>query len=331
MLGTSEKSAKKNLPSGLTSTSIQMNIIEPLSDTGSGYCIQLANGQGWHIAATIGTRPWVDKLATIMQLDTCNPDGYPKIIFIRKGKDVEKHKEPIRYLGPNMQGDFPGSGWKAHKFAGVQVWHHHDVPDVICEMRHKEDCELDILRMLLALYPIFERAQDSGGLPLHAALIKRDRVGILLAASQNIGKSTCCRRIPRPWQPLCDDEALVVRDNQERYLAHPFPTWSDYLMKRSERTWNIQSHVPLVATLFLEQAEKDELIPIGQGQAAVLMYQSATQVSRRNWVNLSNKEMGFVRKKLFDNACELARTIPAYRLCVSLEGRFWEEIEKVLS
>jgi hypothetical protein len=29
-------------------------------------------------------------------------------------------------------------------------------------------------------------------------------------------------------------------------------------------------------------------------------------------------------------ACELARSIPAFRLRLSLDGRFWEEMERVL-
>jgi hypothetical protein len=33
---------------------------------------------------------------------------------------------------------------------------------------------------------------------------------------------------------------------------------------------------------------------------------------------------------LFNNACELAKAVPAYILRVSLEGRFWEEMEKVI-
>jgi hypothetical protein len=37
------------------------------------------------------------------------------------------------------------------------------------------------------------------------------------------------------------------------------------------------------------------------------------------------------KTKLFENATELAKAVPAFRLQVSLEGRFWEEMEKVLN
>jgi hypothetical protein len=45
---------------------------------------------------------------------------------------------------------------------------------------------------------------------------------------------------------------------------------------------------------------------------------------------MDREEVKSSRLKLFDNACELARKIPAYRLRITKSGRFWEEIEKVL-
>ena len=184
--------------------------------------------------------------------------------------------------------------------------------------------------MLLALYPILERVQDSGGLALHAAVVERQGIGILLAASANTGKSTCCSRLSSPWRPLCDDEALVVQDDKKQYQVHPLPTWSDYFMKRSEQTWNIESHVPLAAIFFLEQAEIDDVVPMGRGQAAVYIAQSAMQVSEPNLSNVDRAEVRAFRKKLFDNSCDLARVIPAFKLQVSLNGRFWEKIEQVV-
>ena len=296
----------------------------------SGYCMRLANGQGWHLIATEGVGSWLEKLASIMQLKTCDGNGYPKLIFSRKEKGEEWLEEPICCLDSNLQEKFPSSDWKIRKSHAIQIWSHCDVPDVFCEIGDEEGHELGILRMLLALHPIFERAQYSGGLPFHAALIERNGIGILLAAPGNTGKSTCCRRLRGLWNPVCDDETLVVRDDKERYLIHPLPTWSDYLMKRSERTWNVQKYLPLSAMFFLEQAETDEVVPIGQGQAATHAYRSVTQVCHRNWMNLDREELRAYRKKIFNNTCELAGAVPEFKLRVSLKGRFWEQMEKVL-
>jgi SynChlorMet cassette protein ScmC len=184
--------------------------------------------------------------------------------------------------------------------------------------------------MRFSLYPIYQQVQDSGGLPLHAGLVEHNGKGVLLAGPKNAGKSTCCGRLPKPWYPLCDEETLIVKVNQERYLAHPFPTWSEYLAKRSEQTWNVHSHVPISSIFFLEQAGFDEAIPLGQGEASVFINQLATQVCCRYWNNLGHEDLRTRKTKLFENVTELAEAVPAFRLRVSLKGRFWEEMEKVL-
>jgi len=302
-----------------------MNNIRPKVENETGYKIQLANDQRWQIIATKGVRSWVRKLASIMELKPCDRNGYPKLIFIRR-----EHDEPVFCRDPGIDDCFPRSGWEARRFPAVQIWSHRCVPDKFCEIGHENGHELEIFRMLQALYPIFERAQESGGLPLHTALVERDGIGILLVASGNTGKSTCCHRLRNPWHPLCDDEALVVRDDQKRYLAHPLPTWSDHFMKRSERTWGVEGYVPLSAIFFLEQSERDEVFTMGKGKAAVLMSQSSMDVYHPTWKRLDIEELRILRKNLFDNACDLAKEIPSFRLGVSLGGRFWEKIEEVL-
>ena len=300
------------------------------SGYGKRYCLRLADGQGWHLIAAEEVRSWVEKLASLMELEAYSGNHYPKLIFIRRETDKEGWEEPTCCLDPTIQDNLPRTGWIGRNLAAIQIWSHPKVPDVICEMGHQESHVLDILRMSLSIYPIFEGAQGAGGLPFHAALIERDGCGILLAGPGDTGKSTCCRRLSRTWQTRCDDGTLVVLDVQRRYLAHPFPTWSDFLWQSSEQTWRVEWHVPLSAIFFLEQAEIDEAVPVGPGQGAVLMTRSAMEVYQPNWIVLAQEKGRNIRKKLFDNACELAKSIPAFKLRVSLNGQFWKEIEKVL-
>jgi SynChlorMet cassette protein ScmC len=310
--------------------STHMNFIKSILDDRSGYCIRLANGQVWNMVATIGATSWLEKLASIMELEVCDRNGYPKLVFIRREKDKERQWNLICSVDPNIEVNLARRGWKAYEFPAIRIWFHRRLPDVLCEIGDEAKHEVDFIRKWLALYPIFQMAQSSGGLPFHAGLVERDGRGVLLAASGNTGKSTCCRRLHSPWHSLCDDETLVVRDNLKRYLAHPFPTWSVHLWRKSEQTWNVEEHVPLSAIFFLEQAETDEVIPMGQGKAAASMIQSAMQVCDRFWSNLNDAELRAHRKKVFENACELAKSVSAFKLRVSLTGRFWEEIEKVL-
>lgn len=292
--------------------------------------LQLVNGQGWRIIATEGVEKWVNKLARIMEIKTYESNGYPKLFFVRGQSGKKGGQKPLSKSKQNILEGFPRRGCKIHDFRLLRLWVHHDVPDIICEIRGKQNHELDIIRMWYALHPVYQRCQESGGLPFHAGLIEQDGKGILLAGHGGAGKSTCCQRLPHPWYAVCDDETLIVRDDQKRYFAHPFPTWSDYLWKRSERTWNVQRYLPLSAIFFLEQADTDEAIPIGQGQAAIFVNQLAMDICRRNWRHLDPKEVMMFKEKLFNNACELARAVPAFKLRVSLSGRFWEKIEAVL-
>lgn len=297
--------------------------------------LRLGNGQGWQLASTLQVKSEVQELARIMGLESLEPNGHPKLIFIRRGLRGTQFEETILGLDKDMKDikvGLPRLGWKAHDLWLLRIWSHNDCPDLICEIAHEEsDYELSLLSMRLSVYPIYQRAQDSGGLPLHAGLVERDGKGILLAGPRNTGKSTCCMRIPYPWRTLCDEEALVVIDDQQKYLAHPFPTWSEYLVKQCKRTWSVEHCVPVSAIFFLEQALTDDVIHLGQGEAAALMNQSATQVSHRYWNNLDREKVRTLKEKLFDNACELAKSVPAFKLRVSVTGRFWEKIEAVSS
>ena len=292
--------------------------------------MRLANGQGWHIVATEGAASWVERLAGIMELRECGSNGYPRILFVGRHVVENNHRERVSDLHPQLRRRLPANGWEPQDLVWLQVWSHRAVPDIICAVGFHEGKKHEILQMRMALQPIYQRIQDLGGLPLHAALVERNGFGILLAAQGGTGKTTCCRRLPSPWRALSDDEALVVRDNNQGYLVHPFPTWSDYLLKRSTRTWHIQNYLPTSAIFFLEQAEADEVVTVGQGQGAALVYQSATQVCARHWINLNNEKLSMLRKRLFENCCDLAQRTPIFRLRLSLEGKFWEEIEAIL-
>ena len=96
------------------------------------------------------------------------------------------------------------------------------------------------------------------------------------------------------------------------------------------KTWDIQGHTPLCAAFFLEQAIRDEAIPLGHGEAAVMIYQSAMQVMYRYWKGLDQRMLSTKKRNLFENSCKLSESVPAFKLRVSLHGRFWEKIETVL-
>ena len=226
--------------------------------------------------------------------------------------------------------DLPTDGWNGVDFGALRLWTHKGTPDIVCEIEPARGHRVDIIKMWTAIYGIYLRSFDSGGLILHGALAERNGSGGLLTGPGGAGKSTLSRRLPPDWHVLSDDQSLVVLDDQDRYMAHPVPTWSDHLWRGSEQNWNIQYHVPLAAIFFIEQAASDKVVLTGQGQAAVRINGSCTEAINPVWWNMDMKEKTDIKKKIFDNASDMAMTVPAYILRNSLDGCFWDEMEKVL-
>ncbi len=296
--------------------------------TDHGYRLSLGDGSSWWITGDEDRVPWVDELAAIMELKECKSNGSPRLIFSRLAdeNDVEDGAKEIW-----NRHDLNDAGWVCYDDRLIRTWHHDSISDVIFEVRDDLNDTVKYVVMWSSLYPIYKRSMSGGGLPLHAGSAELDGRGILVAAPGDTGKSTCCRRLPDYWNPLADDEALVVLDARRKYQLHPFPTWSDYLWERAENTWNVQYSVPLSGIFFLEQSETDEVVPLGAGEAAVLISESAMQVCQKFWRRADIEDQRRFRSKIFSNACEIVARIPAYRLRASLHGRFWEEIENVLT
>lgn len=288
------------------------------------YSISLGDGSQWEIRSDAHMKHWLELLAGILEISPCGSKTAPKLIF-----SVNNDKSNST-CHPEIRGAPLNNGWKCHDLNTLCVWYHDDIPDVICEVKPFDKPEAEIVTMWNALYPIYQKSISRGGLPFHAGLVEFDGRGVLLAAPGNTGKSTSCNRMPDYWNVLCDDETLVVLDNKKNLRAHPFPSWSDYLWRGSGKTWNVQYSVPVCGVFFLEQSETDEVIPLGKGKAAVYMNESATQVCRKFWRRADEGYQRTFRRTLFNNACEMAKQIPVFRLHVSLHGRFWRKMEGAL-
>jgi SynChlorMet cassette protein ScmC len=202
---------------------------------------------------------------------------------------------------------------------------------MICEIGDMDLPEVELFKMVQSVFPVYMRILSQGGLPLHAALIEREGTGIAISAPGGTGKSTCARRIPLPWQALGDDELLIVRDKKGVYHAHPFPTWSRCNTLEVGETWNVQGHVPISAIFFLRQSQKDEVNLLSYSQAAVLIYKLSLSVFLRILGSVDKDEGTIIKKLIFKNACDIAEKIHAFILEASLNGKFWEAIDRALS
>jgi len=301
-----------------------MKIIEGSNN----YRLRLANGQGWLIVAGKEAERIVTRLTRIMGLCPDGGEKLSRLIFVRGEQSASEARGRLQALRGH-EGD-SRSKWTVRDLGGPFLWSHPEAIDLICDLGTAEFCEEETTGMVRCLSPIYHKAVLSGGLHLHAALLEYQENGVLIAASSGKGKSTCCSRVDFPWQPLCDDSVLVVRGEDGKYYAHPLPTWSEFFGGASERTWRVESHLPLSAIFFLEQAEEDKAVSIGRGHAAVLLTEFSTQLFNIYSASRDETEKRAYSKLVFQNACRLADAVPSYILQASLEGRFWKEMEQVL-
>ncbi len=88
--------------------------------------------------------------------------------------------------------------------------------------------------------------------------------------------------------------------------------------------------MPLEAIFFLDQSEADEATPAGRGEAAVACRRAAMEVFWSVGPFVLREDPMNIATRAFENAVDFSLALPAYRLRVSLTGRFWEKIEEVL-
>jgi len=292
------------------------------------YHFSLAAGHEWKLMASAGESPLLDKVASIMRLGNGNGDNCPRLIM---SGEYDKAKDgPVGRLDIHMRAGLPRTGWREIDYSTMRIWVHHKVEDVIYEKCSSAGATPEPNKVCFYFFPIYRKVLDAGGMPVHAALVEWEGKGILLAAPGDSGKSTCCRRLPLPWRVLGDEEALVIRDQDGSYLAHPFPTWSDIYERGLKKSWDVQRSVPLSAIFFLEKSEEVEVAKIGRGHAAMQLNRLAREKVTRSWWCDDVEEVIRLTCKLFDNSCDLVREIPSYVLRTNLTGRFWEKIEEVL-
>jgi SynChlorMet cassette protein ScmC len=295
------------------------------------YCLELADGSVWVFAATEEASGWLHELARIMELTPTGKKGTRRIYFSAEG-DLKASNPPMT-IGSGRNGK---NGWRPYRNGGVyRVWRHETIPEVHMELNEAfvAHPEIKYVNMWSALREIHRHALGAGGTPIHAALASHHGRGVLIAAPGETGKSTCYRRLPGvPWQALCDDQTLVLKDHNGSFRAHPFPTWSDHLWRESKNSWAVERAVPLSAIFFLEQASTDRATPVNDPAEAVLsVFEAAKQVWSPCWERVSSDEKKNASSLLFHNVSEIAGAVPCFRLSATLEGEFWKEMEEALA
>ena len=291
----------------------------------------------WKIAAGTGLGEWLRQFARILELDEWRTDreltrGTEMRTLVILPQGHPGLSMPSMALKADGLPDLPLSDWRLTRVHQLRWWRHAQAPADILEIPVDGSDDERFQLISQACFPLYVRLVGRGGFPLHAALIERGGSAVALAAPGGTGKSTCSRRIPPPWRAVADDLTLVIAGGEAPpdVSAHAFPTWSEYLWKRSEPSWKAGTAWPLRAVFFLSRTHEDKVLPLGRGEAAINLSSSAHQILSGLLGSLPQPERRALRLRVFDNACRLAKSLPVYLLEVSLDGEFWREMERVL-
>jgi SynChlorMet cassette protein ScmC len=180
-------------------------------------------------------------------------------------------------------------------------------------------------------YVVANSSEKNGGLLVHGALAEWNGIGVILAGPGGVGKTTASKRLPRSWRSLSDDTTLIVKSADGKYWAHPWPTWSQYRQGNMSGFWDVQSAVKLRLICMLRQGKDDRvcLLPVRQAITELV------EVSGQSFFKMANGMSKDTIRRLnlmrFGNAIEISKNIPVCRLEMSLDGKFWNEIEKFLN
>ena len=197
-------------------------------------------------------------------------------------------------------------------------------------------CRIDPPRKRDEFYLMVERiAQavaaatiDCGGALVHGGFCSLQGLGAILAGQGGIGKSTASSRLPSPWISHCDDSTLIVPDSAGKYYAHPWPTWSRFYFGGAGGSWDVNISYPLEVLFFLSQAEEDQLEALNRSQSKSMLIDTIEHVTRTNRKKEQERQ-NFLRQCIRSAEMIVSR-VPAYRLRVSLSGKFWTKMEKAL-
>lgn len=171
----------------------------------------------------------------------------------------------------------------------------------------------------------------AGTIFIHAATLIKDGEAILTMASSGGGKSTVANRVVPPWQAPGDEWCLLSPDGRGAYHVHILPTWSKLGVDgASVLGWDTQRSYPLRAICVLKQDKVDELERFGPAGAAICLSGAARQAVWYTLLAIDDDFRTWFLKRSFDAACVLANKMPVFLLRASLNGRFWEVLEREL-
>ena len=136
------------------------------------------------LAGILGLTPATDHDARWMHFVTTQHKK-----FVAHGTNSPHHTE--------FSARLTGRGWSQFSCELVRFWTHPLQNGIVCELADSYQGELRSIMMLQALQPLYESViRNSGGLFLHAAVLRISERALVIAGTGGIGKTTFCNRCP---------------------------------------------------------------------------------------------------------------------------------------
>ena len=286
----------------------------------------LGPGCAWRVNGSCDAGHLLTRITEVMALPPVGEGGYPRMLFTRCDPGCAVCSA---WVTGAAAGDGSHERWRPMDLPYLRMWTFPGTPGLLCQLRHWDNAISDTARIKAALNPVYMNVIAHDGFPIHGGLIQYEGKGVILAGHGDVGKTTACTRILHPFQARSDDETTIVCD-QGRVFAHPMPTWSSCENGRPLGSTFLHPRIPLVAVCFLKQSPEIRLSPMGQGQAAVRMHQSAWETLSTYTFFQHGSNRDHFRQQVFDNACRVARQIPAFTLHLSLTGDFWTPLRRMI-
>ena len=282
------------------------------------FYLKLSDGSKWGFNSAPELKEWFSIFARIMSLKKDNSDvDYLFNIRPKNGREIPAGVD---------------ESWDSFRQSGAYtIWSKKGEKQFLIEINKEfiDHPEIRVINMWSTLKALYKFYAENGGGPVHSGMAALNGKAILIAAPGGTGKSTSIRRLPDYWKKMCDDTTLIVKKD-DNFFVHPMPTWSDHLWEHNFTTFDTSRGFPLAAVFFLKQSGTDKVTPISRPEGIQLLLSSVKQVFQTYVDKLKDNEKSEMTMKLFDNTCNIVGKTPCYRLEATLNGDFWEEIEKVL-
>ena len=238
----------------------------------------------------------------------------------RKKKEIDLDYLPDQ-LARLIPGAAPRQGWKMTEDGlGCLSWKNQRMRDSFLA------CNPALpgpkVSFYLPWHALFSDLIEVGGGLLHGGLATRGSRGYIFTAPPGGGKTTTLSRIPAPWEVLSDDALLIWPTSQNIFQASPLPTWGNILGNTKtfvgDRLKKVSASIRVAGVLFLKKSGREELTPLLPLQAARRLYRALSE----HPAVLSARQP--FRVNLFQTACRLAESLPAWEIALTRRGNFWK-------